>query len=470
MIQDIQKTIERHRLIRDGDRILIAVSGGADSMALLHVLDCLRPDLGCSLSVAHLHHGLRGADADADAAFVQEQAAARGIECAVGRVDVAGIARAEKISVEMAARRARYAFLADVALASGAVAIATGHTLDDQAETVLLKLSRGAGSTGLGGICHESLLNRTRVIRPLRDCRRADVERMLREAGIAWREDVSNEDLGMLRNRIRHQVLPLLARDINPNIVEVLSRTAEILRAEDACLDDMARDDMPGIRCAEDSDAIDVNALRQRPLALRRRLIRLWLSAMGVEEDCLGFDLIHRIELLTGHQKGTQEIAVGGGRTAVRTYGVLRLCPEPSAGATPLVERIPIPGELRLPDFGCLIRTSESTGIVATPPAGPGVLPASGSLGRTAVGESSVFVRSWRSGDRIRPTGMEGSIKLQDLYVNHKIPRARRGGIPVFECRDEVVWIPGYRVAKGWEVPGPDAPSLSFHVEALEGP
>jgi len=470
MDHDIQKTIEQHRLIHQGDHILAAVSGGADSMALLHVLDRLRCDIGCRLSVAHLHHGLRGADADADQAFVQNQAAERGIECVVGRVDIAGIARAEKISLEMAARRARYAFLADTALASGAHAIATGHTLDDQAETVLLKLSRGAGATGLGGISHESRLNRTRVIRPLRDCRRADLERMLCEAGIAWCEDVSNRDLAMLRNRMRHQVLPLLARDINPNIVEVLSRTAEILRADDACLDDLARDAMPDVRAIEDPDAIDVSALGRRPLALRRRLLRLWLSAAGVEEDNLDFDLIHRVDLLAGHQEGTQEVAVGGGRSAVRTYGILRLRDEPAASATPFAERISIPGETRLMDCGCVVRTCEWTGIVTTPPTGPGVLPAAGSLGRTAVGDSPVVVRSWRPGDRIRPTGMKGSIKLQDLYVNHKIPRVRRSGIPIFECRDEIVWIPGYRVARGWEVPGPDAPSLSLHVEALDRP
>ena len=217
-------------------------------MALLLILHALAPVFRIKLTVAHLNHGIRGKSAAADAAFVRKLARTLGLPCVCGRANVPRLARKSRLSVEMAARQARYAFLSEVARTVEADVLATAHTADDQAETILLKLARGAGPRGLAGIPREGRVNGLRVIRPLLDIPRKDIVRYLRSRRQSWREDESNDSLAHLRNRIRHKVLPLLESELNPEIRPALIRTAEILREEDRCLDGMARACLAGSR------------------------------------------------------------------------------------------------------------------------------------------------------------------------------------------------------------------------------
>ncbi|HXH08047.1 MAG TPA: tRNA lysidine(34) synthetase TilS, partial [Vicinamibacterales bacterium] len=233
----VLRTLRDRRLLPPGARLLAAVSGGPDSVALAHLLRQLERPAGFTLvALAHFNHRLRGADADADEAFCRDLAATLGLRFERGEADIAALARTWRTSREAAARRARYAFLDDAATRTGADAIAVGHTLDDQAETFLLRLFRGSGPRGLAGIRPKT----GRVVRPLIDIPRADLHAWLRAHGHAFREDPTNRDLAIPRNRIRHEVLPYLRERISPSIAASLARAAALALDDETFLDALA--------------------------------------------------------------------------------------------------------------------------------------------------------------------------------------------------------------------------------------
>ena len=464
MFRIVQNTIQKHRLLQPGDHVLIAVSGGADSVALAYALHFLRRQYRLSLTLAHLNHGIRGGAADQDMNFVKELAWRLGLYCALGKVDVPRMARVRGVSLEMAAREARYDFLERVAREIRANCVATAHTADDQVETVFLKMARGVGPQGIGGIPYCTDRHGIRIIRPCRDVTHSEAVRFLRRYGLIWREDKSNSDMTFLRNRVRHQVLPLLESRLNPQIRRAILRMAELLREENEWLDSIAR--RLWNECVERAkrDKLNVDKLNRLPLAARRRVLRLWLVSGGVDADQLGFETIENIERLLVAPRGTRAVPISGALRVMRRYRSLAM--EKNAVAVGIVfrEKVAVPGETVLQDPGLRIITKWAAGIIRQRGVRAGDLPAAASLGAEAMGHSPLYVRSWKAGDRIHPLGMEGSRKLQDLFVDQKVPRDSRDRIPIFECRGEIVWIPGYRIARGWEVKNPRSPSLHIYV------
>lgn len=462
MLERIEEDIRRHELSSPGQHLLIAVSGGADSVALLHAMHELSPRLGVSLGVCHLNHDLR-AEAGADAAFVERVAKRLRLPVTTSTSDVRGLARRRRLSIEMAAREARYRFFARAARQSGAAAVATAHTADDEAETVLLKLARGAGPEGLSGIARHTRLKATTIVRPLLSVTRAEVLDFLTSRDLSWQEDESNRSPAFLRNRVRAEVLPLLETRLNPAVRRVLCRTADILRAENDWLDKLAEEILEA--CRHDKGGLDLEALRPHPLAARRRAIRLWLIQEGICEEQIDFSLLDRVQDLADKLNGTASAPLGGGRVLRRRYGHLGV--ETSASAVvPFRAVVNVPGETILPEQCLRIVTESAPGIDKTRGT-VGNLPAAASISRTRVGRRRLYVRSWRAGDRIRPLGMQGTRKLQDVFVDAKVPSDHRDRIPVFECAGEVIWIPGYRVARGWEVTDSVAHSLQLHIERV---
>src|SRR5712671_1891351 len=231
MLEKILKYIREQQLLRPGERVAVACSGGADSVALLHVMTELRETLGIVLSVVHFHHQIRGAEADSDQHFVEELAARFHLDFYSGSGNAPQHATESKISLETAARELRHQWFAELIKLGKADKIATAHTLDDQAETVLMRILRGTGARGLAGIAaaHKS----KHLVRPLLTTSRREVEAYLKDKGQCWREDSTNLDLGHTRNRIRHTLLPLLERDFNPAIRQTLADLAELAHAED---------------------------------------------------------------------------------------------------------------------------------------------------------------------------------------------------------------------------------------------
>src|SRR5580700_10949871 len=283
--QAVLEYIRKHELLKAGDRVGIAVSGGADSVSLLRLLLELRKEVGIVVSVVHFNHKLRGAESDEDERFVAELAQRHKLELRCQSGDVAAHAAEKHLSLETAAREMRYQYFQGLLSEGGLNRIATGHTLDDQAETVLLKIIRGAGGRGLAGIYPKlpvvsSQLSAgssqpTAIVRPLLGTRRADLEAYLRFLGQSWGEDKSNRDLRHMRNRLRHGILPRLERNFNPAVREALAETAEIARAEEEYWEKEVARVLPLAWQSNGKEGVlKLARLTNLPLALQRRVIR----------------------------------------------------------------------------------------------------------------------------------------------------------------------------------------------------
>ncbi|VGO21382.1 tRNA lysidine(34) synthetase TilS [Pontiella sulfatireligans] len=413
--ETIRAAIGRHGLIPDGMNLVVGVSGGADSVALAHALH----QLEIPFTIAHLNHQLRGAASAADERFVREL----GFPAEVKSVDVRKLAEETGLSIEMAARQARHEFFAEF---DNAV-IALAHHADDQAETFILKLARGAGTEGLGGMPFSQRIGPVRLIRPMLNIPRAEILQWLESNQFKWKEDASNSDEAFLRNRVRHTILPLLEKELNPNIRETILRTMNILR--------------------EENDWMEAMQDQSQSLAARRRQLRQWLFENGAAEA--GFDAVEKILALIDSGEGTTVFELNNRQRVVVEYGKPRFeegCSQPQ------------PAQWTL-------STEKGTGWRPDHGKGAGELPAEASFNAGKIGGSPIEVRNWQPGDRMAPLGMEGTRKLQDILTDQKIPRAQRESIPVVVCRGEIIWIPGYRTARGWKVEGANGKSVHVRIE-----
>jgi tRNA(Ile)-lysidine synthase len=397
MLSAMLRTIAAHDLLRRGDRVLVAVSGGPDSMALLHALWEVRERLGIALEVVGVDHGLR-AEARAELDLVEARAAELGLPFHSLAADVAAHRRAGGVSLQDAARRARLGALAALANERGAARVALGHQADDQAETILYRIVRGTGLRGLRGIPYR----RAPFVRPLLDVRRAEILRYLRRRSIPFVEDPSNADPRFARARIRHRILPLLAQE-NPRVAEALLALAESARS--------GGDDPT----AELPDGLP--ALPARAAAVVRRL-----RARG----------------------GSGAVDVAGGRRIQVSYGELRVAPggrgrSPTAKADPSAPLvIARPGRYRFSGGAMEIRIDDSRS--ADRPGG-----AASDFDAECI-TWPLVVRARRPGDRMRPRGGRGSRKLSDLMIDAKIARRERALLPVVTTADgDVLYVPGLR-------------------------
>ncbi len=464
LLRQAGDTARRERLFEGVTRVLAGVSGGADSVAMVYALHYLLRASRMRLSLAHLHHGLRGAAADADAVFVARLGAVLGLQVRIGRCDVAELARREKISLEMAGRRARLAFFAREAGGRGAVALA--HTADDQAETLLLRLARGASPAGLCGMRARSEHGGLLRVRPLLDVRRAEVEGFLRAHGLAWREDASNRDDRFLRNRVRHELLPWMEKRLNPATRAALLRAARLLTDDEEALAARARRTLSRCAVPPDPSGLDLARLGRAPAAVRRRVWTAWLHGAGVPAARVDFALVERLDRMAAAPGAARRLALPGGRHAVRSRGVLRLADVPARGAPPRPLRVRLPGVTEAPGLGVVVRAEAAVGFRRVP--ARGALPAEVYVRRARRGEAPLRLRAWRAGDRLAPVGLAGSRKLQDVFVDAGIPREERHRLPVLVSGAGVVWAPGGRVARAWAVPGPRAAAWRLRVERAD--
>jgi tRNA(Ile)-lysidine synthase len=453
-------TVHDHDLIPAGCHVVAGVSGGADSVALLYALHHLRPRLSFSLTAVHVHHGLRGAEADADAEFVQLLAWRLGVPCVVEKVPVSALARRGKISLEMAGRAARYACFARLARALGADRVATAHHADDQVETLLLRLLRGTGLQGLGGMACETTINGLRIIRPMLHVRHADAIAFLRAHGLAWREDASNTDVALLRNRVRRDVLPMLEAHFGAAVRANMVRTAQALRDDQAWLDQLAEKWRRTVIGA--AGEVRELPLKRMPAAARRRILVAWLMERGVPAERLDFAGWTRVE--TWLAGDAPRLSLPGARLLTRERGVLSLAVATAVPAPAAEFQVTVPGVGRDDAWGVELRASMSRGFVRAPEPRPGPGSFTAFLAAAFVNDAPLVVRTRRAGDRIRPLGLRGTIKVQDVLVDLKVPRALRDQLPLVTCRDEVVWLPGYRLAHAARVPRAQSPIVRLDL------
>ncbi|MBV8841848.1 MAG: tRNA lysidine(34) synthetase TilS, partial [Bryobacterales bacterium] len=335
VIDTVAATISRHRMLSPADRVIVAVSGGPDSVCLLDVLTELAPRLNVTISgVGHLNHKLRGDESDQDEEFVRAVAQRCGIEFHREEVDLRGAG-----NLEQAARQARRAFFNRLTQAGVANRIATGHTRDDQAETVLFRLIRGSGPNGIAGILPVTAEG---LIRPLLDIARSDIREYLMSRGLAWREDSTNRDIRFSRNRIRHELLPQLAREWNPRIAEALARFADITQEEERWwAAEIGR--VAAIEFTETDDGLEISAkqLAEMPKTVSRRLIRYAIAKIRDDDLPLAFEHIDAVLHLAAKREG-EGTAKLPGLEAIRSFGQIRLQRE--SEHAPARTRVTVPG------------------------------------------------------------------------------------------------------------------------------
>jgi tRNA(Ile)-lysidine synthase len=476
----VLRTIRRHQMLPPGGRVAVALSGGPDSVALVHILRELESQGHLVVAgVAHFNHQLRGEASDADEQFCRDLAASLTLPIETGRADVRGIARREKRSIEDAARHLRYAFLLDAAAALQADAVAVGHSREDQAETFLLRLLRGAGTRGLGAIRPKAGM----IVRPLIDVSRAELRRFAADRALGYREDASNSDLAVPRNRVRHELLPYLAREFSPGIVEVLAREAALAREDDDRLEAEAIDlaasvvlTNTGPEHAASRVRIDAAALASLHPALASRVARQVLCQLGGDRF-IGFDHIQRFLEFARRAEPGSAISLPGQQARLSVAGkpVIELGPEPPrhtvearrAKAEANSFRIPlsIPGEVVL----TAQRWSVSAVWAEGTSAGPFSPQDLSALVREPKGP--LTVRSRRPGDRFEPPGLGGRArKLQDYLVDRKVARADRDLLPLVVDRDDrIVWIVGHAVAEGFRAAEPSPGVILLKAKYLGG-
>lgn len=425
LVNICRNTILTHGLIPAGERVLVGVSGGADSVALLLVLSDLRETLGFELCAAHLNHGIRGAEADEDQAYVRELCRSMALPLYEERLDIPSIARAQGKTLEQAAREQRYAFFDRAMAELGAGRIAVAHHMEDQAESIMLHLIRGSGLKGLTGMKYQ----RDSIIRPLLDTHRSQVEGYLGERGIAYRTDSTNLDRDASRNRLRLDVLPYIAEHINPAITDSLCSMAGLLDEDEAYL---AREAARALDAAATPGGYDRAALMELPRPIQSRAVRMAIERAGVHSDIDRVHVEKVMELLkarTGASLDLPHIA------AWVSYGNICFGSRPDEKAQyehPFV----FPGE-----------TSAGDGFFFSD------IPEGGIIKDNLVGFMDVdrlppdaVVRTRRPGDTFFPCGAPGAKKLKAVFIDRKIPREQREQPGIFSG-NEALFIPGLGVS-----------------------
>jgi tRNA(Ile)-lysidine synthase len=449
LLKQTAETMACFNMAAAGDRVLIAVSGGPDSIALFHILRQLAAGLGIQLAVAHLNHGLRPGAADREAAFVNQLARDHGIPFHLEHIHL----DKQRGSLEERARKARYAFLHRAAAAHGYTRIALGHQVDDNVEAMLMHLLRGSGIRGLAGIppTRDGI-----IIRPLIRARRHQIVSFLKEHHYQWMEDASNRETRFVRNRIRHELLPYLRKAFNANIVETLNRTAALCREEEAWFQSYLTPLVTAACSLDDTGGLRLNRqiIIDAAPPIQRRIIREALRQwMG---DLRRFGAVHidaLVDLLPGHQIG-RRVSLPNGVTATRTGDSLcfekttRRSQSIAASSTGFEYCVPAefnsPLTINIPECRHTLIFTRRT------------LPQPSQLSlanqRCAWFDMHALtfpltVRNFRPGDRLTPFGMSGSQKVKKLLIDRKIPQHERMRIPLLLDAEQMLWVVGVRRA-----------------------
>ena len=441
LLQHVENQIQARHLIKQGDKVLVAVSGGLDSMVLLHALKKLSARHNWKLTVAHFNHQLRGRASDADEKLVRQISAKLKLPIVVESGDVKLFAAQSKLSIEMAARKLRHEFFARAAGGRKIKTVALAHHADDQIELFFLRLLRGAGGEGLAGMKWQSPSPADRkvpLVRPLLDLSKEELRQFARENKIRFRDDATNFYHGFLRNRIRNELLPLLRKNYQPGLNKTILRVMDIVGAESDFV-------------ASSASSLQLTLVRPEPqgcnfgnlpVAVQRRILQSQLIELAVVAD---FELVEQLRGSAG-----RHLSVGSGRSVAREEnGKLKLRVEQSVGFSSNELEINFSGGAADATFGDVkLNWSFANDLRQRRPRQSSLeIFDAGKIG------GKILLRHWRAGDRFQPIGLKSAAKLQDLFTNAKIPPARRRNLVVAEASGgEIFWVEGLRISENFKL------------------
>ena len=447
-LQRTHRFILQHDMIRSGEAIVVGFSGGVDSLALLVALYELRHPLDCQLHIAHLNHQLRG-DSTSDAELVKQYANLLKLPFTIKKIDIPALIKQRNQSIEALARKERYEFFETVSKKIGATKVALGHQRNDQAETVLMNLLRGAALTGLRGILP---IRDGKFIRPLLDFSRTEIEEFVAEQGLQPCEDSTNWDRNFLRNRIRLDLLPLLKRDYNRNIQNTLAQNAELLRAESDYLEDIARKALDACLAEPAThDVVILNRLmflRHHP-ALRRRILRLAIGQIQGDMKELAFNHSEFMLQLSEGKSPNRQLNLPNNLEFLRAYNQL-IIQRPTSKIGEFEYTVSVPGDNNFPALNTVMvativeAPSRKTSYVLD-----GKFQAVFDVDQI---QMPLKIRSRRAGDRFQPFGMKGTKKVKDFFIDAKVPQRIRESMPILVTGDEILWVVGHRTSEKCKV------------------
>lgn len=441
LLRRVRGTIEKHGMLKKGDTVILAVSGGVDSVALLHVMNSLKSIYKVTLHVAHLEHGIRGEESIGDMKFVEKLCDELSVPLSTRSADVPDLARSRGLSLEAVARKVRYAFLEELAEEIGASKIATGHNANDQAETLLINLVRGAGMAGLSGIRPAM---KDKIIRPLIETPREEIEAYIAEKDLEFRVDSTNQDENLERNRVRKTLIPLIESEFNPGIVLSLARSASVFSTMNQYLADQAKEVLDKHTRTEDGrTTIELEEFGDIPEAVK--LFTLYTVVRSFEEDeqVVSYDILKAVLNLAVRSRSGSRLDIGSGIMAMKEFDKLVIGRD-LALINRYDVRLDVPGTTSVKAAECTFETE----ILKDRP-GTGEIYRSGDTAYFDFGEIDLplIARSWREGDKFVPFGLSGTKKVHDIFVDEKVPASRRAFVPIICDSDGVIWVAGVRRA-----------------------
>ena len=464
MLQKVTDFILEQRMISTGDKVIVGLSGGADSVALLHILKELRDCFDLELYAAHVNHGLRGQDANEDAAFAEDLCRNWGIPFFLKNADIPQMSRKMHMTEEEAGRKVRYDFFHEVMHKVKGNKIATAHHKNDQAETILHNIIRGTGTQGLSGI---KPIRDGYIIRPLLIVSRQEIKDYIRHHSLAYREDATNADSTYTRNRIRNCLIPILARDFNPDIVERLFTMGNIIREDDefiSCCCKKVYEELCKAEAGQITVQLDkFNALNT---AIKKRLVRMAVSDLKGDLDGIGHNHVNAVVSLADRARTGTKTVLPASRNdcsaveAEVSYDKLIFRKNNNDQTAIFFDKpLPIPGQVHVEELGLTVTAEKWDRKKGLHFSSQCIY-----IDEDAV-KGSLRLRQRINGDRFRPLGMNGSKKLKDYFIDLKVPRGERDKVPLLVDEKNIIWVVGFQISQDYRITVSTKNILKISVE-----